>query len=133
MLCSVKMCVLHTMWEVVTLSQNAITCFLFWSQVEYKMMLLPSNTLFSGTGKLNGNSGSIIKRDDYSEGYTIIVADLTPFETGDNFDLKGEGPLSINLVFKSPPAVTINVLVYVEYNNIIEIDSNSYIIEDWSN
>ena len=33
---------------------------------------------------------SIIKRD-YSEGSTIIVADLTPFEIGDNFDLKAEG------------------------------------------
>ena len=26
------------------------------------------NTLFSGTGKLHGNGGSIIKREDYSEG-----------------------------------------------------------------
>ena len=37
------------------------------------------STLFSGTEKLHGNSGSIIKREDYSEGYTIIVVDLTPF------------------------------------------------------
>ena len=57
------------------------------------------NILFSGTGKLHRNSGSIIKRGDYSEGYTIIVADLTPFEIGDNFDLKAEGTLSIDLVF----------------------------------
>ena len=67
------------------------------------------NTLFSGTGKLHGNSGSIIKIEDYSEGYTIIVGDLTPFEIGDNFDLKTEGISSIDLVFKSPLAATINV------------------------
>ena len=36
---------------------------------------------------------------DYSEGYTIIAAGLTPFEIGDNFDLKAEGTLSIDLVF----------------------------------
>ena len=33
------------------------------------------STLFTGTGKLHGNGGS--KREDYSERYTIIVADLT--------------------------------------------------------
>ena len=64
-----------------------------------KLFVTAYNTLFSETGKLHGNSGSIIKREDYSEGYTIIVADLTPFETGDNFDLKAEGTLSIDLVF----------------------------------
>ena len=62
-----------------------------------KLFVTAYNTLFSGAG----NSGSIIKREDYSEGYTIIVADLTPFEIGDNFDLKEEGILSIDLVFKS--------------------------------
>ena len=98
-----------------------------------KLFVTAYNTLFSGTGKLHGNSGSIIKREDYSEGYTIIVADLTPFEIGDNFDLKAEGTLSIDLVFKSPLAATINVLVYAEYDNVIEIDSNRNVIKDWSN
>ena len=55
-----------------------------------KLFVIAYNTLFSGTGKLHGNIGSMIKREDYSEGYTTIVADLTPFEIGDNFDLKAE-------------------------------------------
>ena len=90
------------------------------------------NTLFSGTGKLRGNSGSTITREDYSEGYKIIVADPKPFEIGENYDLKAEETLSINLVFKSPLAATINVLVYAEYD-VIEIDSNRNVIKDWSN
>ena len=98
-----------------------------------KLFVTAYNTLFSGTGKLHGNSGSITKREDYSEGYTIIVADLTPFEIGDNFDLKVEGTLSLDLVFKSPLAATINVLVYADYDNVIEIDSNHNAIKDWSN
>ena len=97
-----------------------------------KLFVTAYNTLFSGTGKLHGNSGSIIKREDYSEGYTIIVADLTPFEISDNFDLKEEGTLSIDLVFKSPPAATINVLVYAEYDNVTEVDSNRNVIKDWT-
>ena len=97
-----------------------------------KPFITAYNTLFSGSGKLHGNSGSIIKRD-YSEGYMIIVAELTSFEIGDNFDLKAERTLSIDLVFKSPLAATINVLVYAEYDNVIEIDSNHNVIKDWSN
>ena len=105
-----------------------------------KLFVTAYSTLFSGTGALHGNSGSIIRREDYSEGYMIIVADLTPFEIGDNFDLKAEGinlvfesTLSINLVFESPLAATINVLVYAEYDKVIEIDSNRNIFKDWSN
>ena len=98
-----------------------------------KLFVTAYSTLFSGTGKLHGNSGSIITREDYLEGNTIIVPDLTPFEIGDNFDLKAEGTLSIDLAFKSPLTATINVLVYAEYNNVIEIDSNCNIIKDWSN
>ena len=52
---------------------------------------------------------------------------------GDNFDLKEEGKLSIDLVFKSPLTATINVLVYAEYDNVIEINSNRNVIKDWSN
>ena len=74
-----------------------------------------------------------MKREDNSEGHTIIVADLTPFEIGDNFDLKAEGTLSIDLVFISPLAATINVLVYAKYDKVIEIDSNHNVIKDWSN
>ena len=97
-----------------------------------KLFVTAYNTLFSGTGKLNGNSGSIIKREDYSEGYTIIVAGLTPCKIGDNFDLKEEETLSIDLVFKSPLAATINLLVYAEYDNVIEIDSNCNVIKPFS-
>ena len=98
-----------------------------------KLFITAYNTLFSGTGKLHGNSESIIKREDYSEGYTIIVADPTSFEIGYNFDLKAEGTLSADLVFKSHLAATINILVYAEYDNVIEIDINHNLIKDWNN
>ena len=61
------------------------------------------------------------------------VADLPPFEIGDNFDMKAGGTLSIDLVFKSPLVATFNVLVYAEYDNFIEIHSNRNVIKDWRN
>ena len=92
----------------------------------YSQVLENFSGLFSGTG-------SIIKRGDFAEEFMITVADLTPFETGDNFDLKLEGTLRIDLVFKSPLAATISVLVYAEYDNVIEIDRKHNVIKDWSN
>ena len=44
-----------------------------------KLFVTAYSTLFSGTGKLHGNSGSIIKRADYSEGYTIYSQVLENF------------------------------------------------------
>ena len=41
--------------------------------------------------------------------------------------------LSIDFVFKGPLTATINVLVYAEYDNVTEIDSNRNVIKDWSN
>ena len=45
-----------------------------------KLFVTAYNTLFLGTGKLHGNSRSIIKREDYSEGYMIIVQTLHHFK-----------------------------------------------------
>ena len=98
-----------------------------------KLFVTAYKTLFSGTGNLNGNSESIIKRKDYSEGCTIILADLTPFEIGDKFDLKAWGTLSIDYIFESSLEAAINVLVYAEYDNAIEIDGDHNRIKDWSN
>ena len=98
-----------------------------------KLFVTAYNTFSRLLENSMGNRGSIIKREDLSEGYTIIVADLTPFEIGDNFNLKVEGTLIIDLVFKSPLAAIISVLVYAEYHNVVEIDSNRSVIEDWSN
>ena len=73
----------------------------------------------------------MMDNDSYNGNYKTLH--LTPFAIGDNFDLKEEGTLSIHMVFKSPLAATINVLVYAEYDNVIEIDINRNIIKDWSN
>ncbi len=46
----------------------------------------PYNTLFSGTGKMNYNTGLDISREDYPKGYTLYAFDLTP-------DMCGASPI----------------------------------------
>jgi len=96
-----------------------------------KQFISAYNTLFSGIGTLHLNSGNNISREEYSNGYSLFVFDLTPFENGDHFDLKKNGSLNIELVFKNPLVATINVVVYAEYDAVIEIDSNRNVIKDF--
>ena len=98
-----------------------------------KQFISAYNTLFAGTGKLHADRGVSISRDEYPEGYSIFVFDLTPFENGEHFDLKSEGSLNIDLIFKQALARTVNVIVYAEYDAVIEIDSNRNMIKDFHN
>ncbi len=98
-----------------------------------KQYISAYNTLFAGTGKLHADSGVGISRDEYASGYSIFVFDLTPFENGEHFDLKTEGSLNIELIFKQALPRTINVIVYAEYDAVIEIDSNRNVIKDFHN
>ena len=98
-----------------------------------KQFISAYNTLFAGTGKLHADRGVSISRDEYPEGYSIFVFDLTPFENGEHFDLKSEGSLNIDLIFKQALARTVNVIVYAEYDAVIEIDSNRNVIKDFHN
>ena len=94
-------------------------------------IIMIDNNSYDGNYKRIHSTFSTIKSEDYSKGYTIIVADLTPSQIGDNFDLKEEGTRSIGFFFKVLSRKTINVLVYTEYDNVIEIDSNRNVNKDW--
>jgi len=57
------------------------------------------NTLFSGTGKICGDEGRAIDRNDYANGYALYPFDLTA-DLGDeeNFNLMRQG--SVRVVLK---------------------------------
>ncbi len=91
------------------------------------------HTLFSGTNKMFEDQGNDISRYDYGNGYTLYAFDLTPDLTcGGHFNLQKEGNLRLEMNFRQPLAQTINVIVYAEFENIIEIDRSRNIIFDYS-
>ena len=47
--------------------------------------------------------------------------------------MKKEGSLNIDLIFKKALPRTINVIVYAEYDAVIEIDNNRNVIKDFHN
>jgi hypothetical protein len=91
-------------------------------------------TLFTGTGKQFMDEGNQIHRDDYAKGYTLYAYDLTPdLGEDDHFNLIKEGNVRVDMKFGVPLPNTINVIVYAEFENIIEIDRSRNVIFDYSN
>ena len=91
-------------------------------------------TLFSGTGKQYMDEGNQIHRDEYAKGYTLYAYDLTPdLGEDDHFNLIKEGNVRVDMKFSVALPNTINVIVYAEFENILEIDRSRNVICDFSN
>lgn len=86
-------------------------------------------SLFSSTGKMHDNAGSVINRKDYKNGYALIVFDLSPtLCNGDYIDPDNSGELSVSLSFKNNLTNAITVLLYLEYNSQIEITKEKEVV-----
>ena len=94
------------------------------------------NTLFSGTGKMNHNTGLDISREDYPEGYTIYAFDLTPDMCGAPayFNTIQRGSLTVDITFAtgSLPSKAIAMVCYGDFENVIRIDSERNVLYDIS-
>ena len=91
-------------------------------------------SLFSGTGKLQKDEGNLISREDYSGGYALYAFDLTPdLSEDDHFNLNRDGSLRVDMKFANPLIATINVIVYAEFENVIEIDRNRNVLFHYQN
>jgi hypothetical protein len=89
-------------------------------------------TLFSGIDKQFQDAGSGIDISDYKKGYTLFAFKLSEDFGEEYFGLKKEGNLQIDLRFQKPIDHTLNVVLYHEYLNILEIDQNKMVSFDYS-
>ena len=90
-------------------------------------------SLFSGTGLMCRDQGNDISRDEYGKGYTLFAFDLTPdLSDAGHFHLLKHGNLRLELHFKNALAVTVNAIVYAEFDNVIEIDKARNVLFDYS-
>ena len=90
-------------------------------------------SLFTGTGQMNTNEGNHISRKAYGEGYSLFAFNLSPdSHSADDFQLIKQGSLRLEMHFKNSLSTTINVVVYAEFDNIIEVDKARNILHDYS-
>jgi hypothetical protein len=91
-------------------------------------------SIFQGLNKLGRDEGIDISRDDYAAGYTLFAFDLSPDRDDcGTLNLSREGTVRLDAKFKSQLQNTINVIVYAEFQNLLEIDRAKNIIFDYSN
>ena len=90
-------------------------------------------TLYNSFDKLNGEKSSIIKREDWSRGYSLVSFDLTPvYDDEDHYPLIRHGNLRLEINFGTSLPHSINVIVYAEFDNIVEINTNHNIQFDYT-
>ncbi|XP_077862736.1 uncharacterized protein F54H12.2-like [Saccoglossus kowalevskii] len=90
-------------------------------------------TLFTSTNKIGQDQGNGITQDEYPEGYTIFAFDLTPDESASDYHLNliQEGKIGLEIQFRQASTETVSVLIYAEYDNVIEIDRDRNVLTDF--
>ena len=89
-------------------------------------------TLYRGLNNLDGEKGCIIKRVDWNKGYSLFAFDLTPdMDADDHYALIRHGNLRLEVEFADALPHPINILVYAEFDNVLEITSDRHIQFDY--
>ena len=107
--------------------------FLKFSEAGGQNFIAGFQSLFSGTGKLSQDAGNQINRGDYGSGYTAFCFDLCPDHClGDHFELTKQGNLRVEIHFGQALPNTVNLIIYAEFQNVIEIDASRNVLYDYT-
>ncbi len=90
------------------------------------------HSLFGGLGKILNDEDFDLNRSDYPEGNALYAFNLAT-DCQDTFDVVKTGSIRIDLKFAKALPHTINVIVYAEFQNVIQLDSARNVILDWAN
>jgi len=91
------------------------------------------NSLYTGTGRLFYDDGLAIDRVEYPCEYALYAFDLSPDLTDDEkFELLRSGTVRLQLKFSRRLANPITIIIYAEYQNMIEIDRNRNVLHDFA-
>lgn len=91
-------------------------------------------SLFEGSGVYFADTGNTISLTEYPSGYCLMAFDLTPdLSCNDqHWNLIKSGTLRTEIRFSEPLPNTVTLIVFAEFDNIIEVDKHRNIIIDYS-
>lgn len=82
----------------------------------------------------NQDKGNYLSRDEFANGHTLYAFDLTPdLCDGPHMNLQHQGNLRIEIKFSKALEKTISVLIYAEFENVIEITKSRHVLCDFAN
>ncbi|XP_035204927.1 uncharacterized protein F54H12.2-like [Stegodyphus dumicola] len=88
-------------------------------------------SLFLGTTNRE-DRGIDISREDYAKGYTLFAFDLSPdLCDGEHFNLIRHSNLRLEVKFGVALEQTISVLVYAEFESVLEINKSRTVLSDF--
>jgi hypothetical protein len=86
-------------------------------------------SMFDGMGFSFGNKAIAISREDYAQGYTIYVFDLTADHAASHSASPPKtGSIRLEVKFTAATAERVNVILYSEFRSRIEIDKYRNVI-----
>jgi hypothetical protein len=95
----------------------------------------PFSSVFSAMGIHHSNRGLDINRDDYPNGYCLYAFDLTPNQSASlaaPITLKNTGNTRLEFLLSAPTTAPYICMMYLEFDNIIRIDSDRNVYADYS-
>ena len=84
--------------------------------------------------KSYADSGTDITYKDFGNGYSLFCFDLTADgcgNSGTHFELMRQGNLRFKMHFGSPLTQTINIIVYGEFESVLEVTHNREVLLDY--
>ena len=123
----------HHHLEYIKLTKNGDLVDEYEMDFANKQAMTPYLDLMKRVGILNSKEDLDLTFNDYIKGYTLYCFDLTNDHGADqlNFHPKSSGNLSLELRFEQAPQNSLNLLLFAEYDNVLEIDQNRQVIMDW--
>ena len=91
-------------------------------------------TQFTGGDGISSDAGSTIGREQFVNGHALYCFDLTPdlsSSCGHHFSVTKSGNLRLELAFEVALSITGNVLVYSEFDNVIEKDKDRKVTRNY--
>ena len=89
-------------------------------------------TLFQGTNNLHKDQGIRIDREDFAPGYTLFAFDLWPDASDEaHLNLVRHGSERLELQFQTALPNTANLIVYGEWDSMLEITKSRHVVLDF--
>ena len=93
--------------------------------------IMAYQTLFQGTNNLHKDQGIRIDREDFAAGYTLFAFDLSPDASDAHLNLVRNGSVRLELQFQTALPNTANLIVYGEWDSMLEITKSRHVVLDF--
>ena len=91
------------------------------------------NTLMRSTGQYKGSHSMLVDYNDFGNGNTILVFDLTARGecNSEQFTVRKLENVRINLKYSNALTETNNLILYGEFDGVLQIDANRNVVTDY--